>query len=69
MKETAFSGDYKVNPYNFQNFGARSMVLYCDGVPVNGAPLDLDFKRSFMARAYSDLFQFVTKLKKISATI
>ena len=40
------------------------MILYCDGVPVNGAPWDLDFKRDIMARAYSDLFQFVMKTKE-----
>ena len=37
------------------------MILYFDGVPVNGAPWDLDFKRGTFARAYTDLFQFVVK--------
>ena len=64
VKETAFSGDYKANPYNFQNCGVRSLILYCDGVPVSGAPWDLDFKKDIMARAYSDLFQFVMKTKE-----
>lgn len=64
VKETAFSGDYKANPFNFENCGVKSMILYCDGVPVNGAPWDLDFKRNTIVRAYSDLFQFVGKAKE-----
>ena len=64
VDEKGFSGDYKSNPYNFQNCGVKSMTLYCDGVPVNGAPWELDFKRKTVARAYSDLYQFVIKSKE-----
>ena len=63
VEEKGFSGDYKSNPFNFQNYGVKTMTLYCDGVPVNGAPWQLDFKRNLAVRAYSDLFQFVQKFK------
>ena len=45
VDEKGLSGDYSINPFNFENCGVKSMVLYCDGVPVSGAPWQLDFKK------------------------
>ena len=64
VEETGFSGSYTSNPFNFQNCGVTSMCLYCDGIPVNGAPWKLNFKTKSVVRAYSDIFQFVNKAKE-----
>jgi hypothetical protein len=55
----AVSGDYKSNPFNFQNCGIQSICLYADGIPVGGNPLKLDFTTAdgpAVVRAYANLF-------------
>ena len=39
----AVNGDYKLNPWNFQHYDLQQITLFCDGVPVDGIPLKLDF--------------------------
>ena len=58
VKSKAVSGDYKSNPFNFENCGIQQIALYCDGLAVGGQPLKLDFEQTggtnFM-RAYTNL--------------
>ena len=59
VKSKALSGDYKSNPFHFQNCNIQNICLYVDGVPVGGNPLQLDFDQTrgdTSIRAYSNLF-------------
>ena len=46
VKSKAASGDYKSNPFNFENCGIQQIALYCDGLAVGGQPLKLDFDKT-----------------------
>ncbi|CAC5368955.1 unnamed protein product [Mytilus coruscus] len=37
------NGEYQLNPWNFKNYDLQQVTMYCDGVPVGGMPLKLDF--------------------------
>lgn len=39
----AVNGDYKKNPWNFKHYDIQQITMYCDGIPVDGIPLKLDF--------------------------
>ena len=39
----AYNGDFKLNPYNFQNFDINFLYLYVDGVQVPSKPLEPNF--------------------------
>ena len=58
VKSKAVNGDYKTNPFNFENCSIQQIAVYCDGLPVGGNPLKLDFDAAggtaFM-RAYTNL--------------
>ena len=41
----AYTGDYTLNPYNFENFGINLLCLYVDGVQIPSKPLETDFNR------------------------
>ncbi len=65
VETTAVSGDYKKNPFNFQNCGITEICVYADGIPVGGVPVKTDFDQTTgrtIARAYTDLFTFANKL-------
>ena len=56
----AVNGDYKLNPWNFQHYDLQQLTMYCDGIPVNGVPLKLDFnedKGATNVAAYVKLFE------------
>lgn len=60
----AVSGDYKTNPFNFENCGIQSICLYADGVPVGGNPIKVDFTTptsATMMSAFTELFQSTGK--------
>ena len=64
VKSKAVSGDYKANPFDFENCGIQSICLYADGVPVGGNPIKVDFTSTTGAtvmRAYTELFQSTGK--------
>lgn len=66
VESSAVSGNYKSNPFNFQNCGVKTITLFADGVPVGGAPSKLSFNATegqTFVRAYSDLFQNYGKWK------
>jgi hypothetical protein len=59
VKSKALSGDYKSNPFHFENCNIQSICLYADGVPVGGNPLKLNFSKTegqTLMRAYTNLF-------------
>ncbi|CAC5387024.1 unnamed protein product [Mytilus coruscus] len=56
----AVNGDYQLNPWNFQHFDLQQITLYCDGVPVDGIPLKLQFNEDRGATnvaAYVKMFE------------
>ncbi|XP_045167453.2 uncharacterized protein F54H12.2-like [Mercenaria mercenaria] len=58
VKSRAVSGDYKTNPFNFENCSIQQIAVYCDGLPVGGNPLKLDFDTTggtAIMRAYTNL--------------
>ncbi|XP_053383451.1 uncharacterized protein F54H12.2-like [Mercenaria mercenaria] len=67
VNSKGLSGDYKQNPFNFLNCNIRSICLYCDGLPVNGAPLKLDFNSTTGVtdvRAYVNAFTSTGKWRE-----
>ena len=52
----AYNGDFKLNPYNFQNFDINFLCLYVDGVQVPSKPLEPNFENSMYIDAYHTLF-------------
>ncbi|WAQ95797.1 YMD2-like protein, partial [Mya arenaria] len=58
VKSKAVSGDYKTNPFCFENCSIQQIAVYCDGLPVGGNPLKLNFdltKGASFIRAYDNL--------------
>lgn len=56
----ALSGSYSLNPYNFKNYDVRQITLLCDGVPVGGGPLKVNYSKNqgeTIIPAYISLFQ------------
>ena len=37
------NGDYRLNPWNFKHYDLQQITMYCDGIPIGGMPLKLDF--------------------------
>ena len=59
VKSRAINGDYKTNPFNFETCSIQQIAVYCDGLPVGGNPLKLDFDATggtAIMRAYTNLF-------------
>ena len=50
----AYHGDYKCNPYNFQHFNLRKLILCHNGRPVMGRALEPNFPEKHYAIAYSN---------------
>ncbi|XP_069102147.1 uncharacterized protein F54H12.2-like [Argopecten irradians] len=58
----ALSGSYSLNPYNFKNYDVRQITLLCDGVPVGGGPLKVNYSKNqgeTIIPAYISLCLFV----------
>lgn len=59
VKSKAVSGDYKANPFNFENCLIQQIAVFCDGLSVGGNPLKLDFNQTdggtSITRAYTNL--------------
>ena len=53
VEHTAFNGDYKKNPYNFQHFDLNKLVLYCNGEIVHGHALMPDYDNDQYTAAYT----------------
>ena len=64
VKSKAVSGDYKSNPFNFENCAIQNIGLYIDGLPVGGNPLKLTFDKTggdAVMRAYTNLLTTMGK--------
>lgn len=57
----ALNGSFKLNPYNFKNYDVQQITMYCEGVPVDGIPLKLDFnddRGTENVAAYVKMFEY-----------
>lgn len=52
----AYRGSFKMNPFNFQNFGLRTIALFLDDESIPGAPIKLRFDQQMYQEGYSTLF-------------
>ncbi len=59
-----FAGHLSHNPFNFQNFGVRELILRKNGVPVSFEKMDLDFPNGNYPLAYTSLLQTCQYLHK-----
>ena len=58
VKSRSINGDYKTNPFNFETCSVQQIAVYCDGLPVGGNLLKLDFNQNAgtaVMRAYTNL--------------
>lgn len=56
VDSSAYNGDLKKNPYNFQHLNINQFALYVNGTPVPNTALEMNFKKSQFTRAYHTLF-------------
>lgn len=56
VKNEAYSGDFKYNPFNFQHFKHNFLALYIDSVQIPSKPLTPDFPSKLYTRSYHTLF-------------
>jgi hypothetical protein len=56
VEGSTFSGDYKKNPFNFQNFDLSKISVSIDREEAPYSPLELDFTNKLYSRAYYSLF-------------
>ena len=54
VTNTAYSGDYACNPYNFQHFNLNKLILSLNNRPVMGRALEPNFAQKHYALAYSN---------------
>ena len=54
VTNTAYSGDYKYNPYNFRHFNLKKLALSLNGNPVMGRALEPNFGEKHYAVAYTN---------------
>jgi hypothetical protein len=59
VRNDAFNGAYKLNPFNFQHFNLTAASLIVDGRQVPSQGLRCDFKHKLYADAYHQLFTVV----------
>ena len=57
VNSSAFNGNIKQNPFNFQHFNVRSIVLRVNGKAVPFEELELDFSSGKYLMGYLSLFQ------------
>jgi hypothetical protein len=57
----AFNGDYRTNPYNFQNFNATEIAIYLDGQQSAIKPLVMDYANNLYINAYMGMYSGTRK--------
>lgn len=56
------NGDYRCNPFDFQNFDVFEVHMCVNGIHVMGSPLKLDFKnKGANSAAYGNLFDICSE--------
>ena len=56
VRNDAFNGDRRRNPFNFQHFNVSEMSLYLDGQQSGIKPMELNYNNRHYIRAYNTLF-------------
>lgn len=56
VRNEAYNGDFKYNPFNFQHFKHNFLALYIDSVQIPAKPLTPDFTNNLYTRSYHTLF-------------
>ena len=64
VTNSAFNGNYRENPYNFQHFSMKSIALYIDGEAQPYRPFTPNFEKRFAVREYLTLFQGMNMFNK-----
>src|SRR6266851_1799017 len=57
----AMSGDFTLNPFNFQHFNLNFMALYIDGVMIPSRPYQPDFANNQYLQCYQDFLEGCNK--------
>lgn len=57
VKSSAFNGNFKYNPYDFEHFNFNYLSLYLDSVQIPSKPLTPDFANNQYTRTYYSLFE------------
>jgi hypothetical protein len=56
VRNTAFNGSYRTNPYNFEHFNLNFLSLYIDSIQIPSKPFTPDFGNELFMREYNSLF-------------
>lgn len=56
VSSRAYSGDYTLNPYNFQHFNCYFAAFYVDGKSVPTNPIEPNYSKGTYISAYLSLF-------------
>ncbi len=56
VENGSFNGNYKKNPFNFQNFNLNFLSMTVDGEQVHAKPIQPDFKTQNYIQAYHSLY-------------
>lgn len=57
VENSAYNGDWRKSPYNFQHFNLSFLSLLRNGESIPGPPLQMDFKNGVSLRAYMSMIQ------------
>lgn len=57
VESSAFNGNLKENPFNFQHFNYNYLALYIDSTQIPAKPLTPDFKKNQYIRSFYTLFE------------
>lgn len=71
VENAAYSGDYALNGFNFDNHGVQSIQLSVNGKPFPSTPMTLDYANKNYQEGYNSLFSgtgtlFANNCPKIS---
>lgn len=56
VENKSFSGDFKKNPFDFDNFNINYLSLFVDGVQIPSKAIQTDFENKKYVEAYNTLF-------------
>ena len=57
VKNSAFNGDYKLTPFNFQPFDLREISVHAGGMIFPVVPYKLDFTKDFFVRPFVEMYE------------
>ena len=62
VRNSAYNGNYRENPFNFEHFNLSSICPYNDSKPVPARPILLDYENDLYLEGYVSLFNSMDKL-------